>query len=169
MMIVICGAGEQGEIVVRGALVMSGYFGLPADSAATFRNGSPASGDIGRFDDQGRLYITDHRDIDDHQRWREHILRRSGAGVGRAPGRSGSAGSGRPGQPVGCNAGGRGGTSARPLPECRRAAGARGSSSLLTRCRTLSISAPRPFRVPTPTRSTRIDVTREILAEHAAT
>lgn len=56
-------AGEQGEIVVRGALVMSGYFGLPADSAATFRNGWLHTGDIGRFDDQGRLYITDRQTL----------------------------------------------------------------------------------------------------------
>ena len=55
--------GAQGEIVVRGALVMSGYFGLPADSAATFRNGWMHTGDIGRFDDQGRLYITDRKKL----------------------------------------------------------------------------------------------------------
>lgn len=56
-------AGEQGEIVVRGALVMSGYFGLPADSAATFRNGWMHTGDIGRFDDQERLYVTDRKKL----------------------------------------------------------------------------------------------------------
>lgn len=56
-------AGEQGEIVVRGALVMSGYFGLPADSAATFRNGWMHTGDVGKFGDQGRLYITDRKKL----------------------------------------------------------------------------------------------------------
>ncbi|MDY0066375.1 MAG: class I adenylate-forming enzyme family protein [Steroidobacteraceae bacterium] len=55
--------GAQGEIVVRGALVMSGYFGLPADSAATFRNGWMHTGDLGRFDDQGRLYVTDRKKL----------------------------------------------------------------------------------------------------------
>lgn len=53
--------GGQGEIVVRGALLMSGYFGLPTDSAATFRDGWLHTGDIGRLDDQGRLYVTDRR------------------------------------------------------------------------------------------------------------
>ncbi|AMN46213.1 hypothetical protein ACG33_03645 [Steroidobacter denitrificans] len=56
-------AGAQGEIVVRGALLMSGYFGLPADSAATFKHGWMHTGDIGRFDDQGYLYITDRKKL----------------------------------------------------------------------------------------------------------
>lgn len=55
--------GEHGEIVVRGALVMKGYFGLPTDSAATFRNGWMHTGDVGRFDEQGRLYITDRKKL----------------------------------------------------------------------------------------------------------
>lgn len=55
--------GGQGEIVVRGALLMSGYFGMPADSAATFRDGWLHTGDIGRFDGDGRLYVTDRRKL----------------------------------------------------------------------------------------------------------
>lgn len=56
-------AGEQGEILVRGALVMSGYFGRSDASAAIFRNGWMHTGDVGRFDDQGRLYVTDRKSL----------------------------------------------------------------------------------------------------------
>lgn len=53
--------GERGEIVVRGAMLMEGYFGGATDSAVTFRNGWMHTGDIGVFDDQQRLYIVDRK------------------------------------------------------------------------------------------------------------
>lgn len=51
--------GELGEIVVRGPAVMSGYWERPDESAQTLRGGWLHTGDIGKFDDQGYLYILD--------------------------------------------------------------------------------------------------------------
>lgn len=52
--------GEAGEIVVRGFNVMSGYFEDPVATEAAFRQGGwLRTGDVGRFDDTGRLEITD--------------------------------------------------------------------------------------------------------------
>jgi long-chain acyl-CoA synthetase len=51
--------GEVGEIVVRGPNVTRGYLGLPEHNAKTFRNGWFHTGDIGRLDSEGNLYILD--------------------------------------------------------------------------------------------------------------
>jgi len=51
--------GEEGEIRMRGPNVMKGYFKLPKESGEAFdASGFFRSGDIGTFDDQGRLSIT---------------------------------------------------------------------------------------------------------------
>ena len=53
------GPGGEGEIRVRGGNVMRGYFGLPDSTAAVFdRRGFFRTGDIGKVDDEGYLYIT---------------------------------------------------------------------------------------------------------------
>jgi len=52
-------AGEDGEVVVRGDVVMSGYWGNPDASAAALRDGWLHTGDIGRLDEGGFLYLTD--------------------------------------------------------------------------------------------------------------
>jgi acyl-CoA synthetase (AMP-forming)/AMP-acid ligase II len=52
-------AGERGEIWIKGANVVAGYWRRPEEEAAAFTDGWLHSGDIGRFDDEGFLYIVD--------------------------------------------------------------------------------------------------------------
>ena len=55
-------AGEAGEIVVRGAQVMSGYWGLANETAAVLdEDGWFHTGDIGRVDEEDYLYIVDRK------------------------------------------------------------------------------------------------------------
>lgn len=50
---------HDGEVRIKGPNVMRGYFKLPAETAAAFDDeGYFRTGDIGRFDNEGRLYIT---------------------------------------------------------------------------------------------------------------
>jgi fatty-acyl-CoA synthase len=53
--------GEAGEICVRAPLVMEGYNGLPDQTAEAFAGGWLHTGDVGRFDDEGYLYIVDRK------------------------------------------------------------------------------------------------------------
>lgn len=52
-------AGESGEIVCRGHNVMKGYFNAPEKTAEALRGGWMHTGDVGRFDEDGYLYIVD--------------------------------------------------------------------------------------------------------------
>jgi fatty-acyl-CoA synthase len=53
------GPGESGEICVRGPLVMNGYKDLPDETAEALSGGWLHTGDVGRYDDEGFLYIVD--------------------------------------------------------------------------------------------------------------
>lgn len=50
-----------GEILVRGPIVMVGYLGQPDATANAMRGGWLHTGDIGRLDDEGYLYVLDRR------------------------------------------------------------------------------------------------------------
>ncbi|MFO0840491.1 MAG: AMP-binding protein [Phycisphaerae bacterium] len=50
--------GAEGELVVRGHCVMQGYLNKPAQTAEVVRGGALHTGDIGRVDDQGFIFIT---------------------------------------------------------------------------------------------------------------
>ena len=49
--------GEVGEIAMRGPNIVSGYFNRPEETAKAFRDGWFHTGDLGRVDDAGYLYI----------------------------------------------------------------------------------------------------------------
>jgi long-chain acyl-CoA synthetase len=48
---------DDGEILVRGENVTSGYFNAPEETRTAFRDGWFHTGDIGGFDERGQLYI----------------------------------------------------------------------------------------------------------------
>ncbi len=52
---------EDGEILIKGELVMLGYWQNEADTAKTVIDGWLHTGDIGHFDDRGRILITDRK------------------------------------------------------------------------------------------------------------
>ena len=56
-----CRIAEDGEICVRGDLLMEGYWGRPDDTAQTIRDGWLHTGDIGRLEPDGSLMITDRK------------------------------------------------------------------------------------------------------------
>ncbi len=54
--------GEAGEVIARGPQIMKGYFKRPAETARKIRDGWYWTGDLGRFDEDGYLYILGRAD-----------------------------------------------------------------------------------------------------------
>jgi long-chain acyl-CoA synthetase len=53
--------GEVGELIVRSESMTIGYWKLPEETAKTIKNGWLYTGDFGRMDDQGYVYIVDRK------------------------------------------------------------------------------------------------------------
>jgi long-chain acyl-CoA synthetase len=53
--------GEMGEVRARGPQMMTGYRGQPEETAAALREGWMLTGDVGRIDADGFLFITDRK------------------------------------------------------------------------------------------------------------
>ena len=54
-------AGSMGEICIKGPMVVAGYWNNPEASIAALRGGWLHTGDLGRVDEEGYLYVVDRK------------------------------------------------------------------------------------------------------------
>jgi len=53
--------GEVGEIIIKGPMVIPGYWNKPEETAHAIRNGWLYTGDVGKMDEDGWFYIVDRK------------------------------------------------------------------------------------------------------------
>jgi len=53
--------GEVGEIIIKGPMVIPGYWNKPEETAHAIRNGWLYTGDVGKMDENGWFYIVDRK------------------------------------------------------------------------------------------------------------
>lgn len=53
--------GEVGEVIARGPNIMQSYYNMPEETASALRNGWLHTGDMGRLDEDGYLYIVERK------------------------------------------------------------------------------------------------------------
>ncbi|MCP1472358.1 acyl-CoA synthetase (AMP-forming)/AMP-acid ligase II [Sphingobium sp. OAS761] len=56
-----CGVDEPGEILLRGPIMMHGYWNNSNATIETLRDGWLRTGDMGKFDDDGYVYLVDRK------------------------------------------------------------------------------------------------------------
>ena len=54
--------GEVGEIIARSEAMMSGYWQMPEQTSSKLRDGWLHTGDLGRMDEDGYVYMVERKD-----------------------------------------------------------------------------------------------------------